>query len=58
MKLACGVLHSHFGLVYLLQVSKIDEEQRCFLQQLGFIEAIFAEKREKKVTILPLLLLG
>ena len=32
MELACQVLNGHFGPVYLLQVSKNDDEERCFLK--------------------------
>ena len=32
MKLACQVLHGHFGPVFLLQVSKNNEQKRCFLK--------------------------
>ena len=32
MKLACKVLHGHLEPVYLLRVSKIDEEKYCFLK--------------------------
>ena len=32
MELACQVLHDHFGPVYLLQVSKNDDEKSCFLK--------------------------
>ena len=32
MELACGVLHGHFGPVYLLQVSKNVDEKRCFFE--------------------------
>ena len=30
--LACSVLNGHFGPVYLLQVSKNDDEEHCFLK--------------------------
>ena len=30
MELGCQVLLGHFGPVYLLQVSKNDDEERCF----------------------------
>ena len=30
MELTCQVLHGHFGPVYLLQVSRNDDEKRCF----------------------------
>ena len=36
-KLACQVLHGHFGPVYLLQVIKNDDEEHCFLKLFGFI---------------------
>ena len=29
-------IHGHFGLVYLLQVSKNDDVENCFLKQFGF----------------------
>ena len=32
MKLGCQVLLGHFGPVYLLQVSKNDDEKRCLLE--------------------------
>ena len=32
MEVACRVLHGHFGPVYVLQVSKNDDEKRCFLK--------------------------
>ena len=32
MELDCCVLHGHFGPVYLLQVSKNDDEKQCFLK--------------------------
>ena len=32
MELASGVLHGHFGPVCSLQVSKNDDEKRCFLK--------------------------
>jgi hypothetical protein len=36
MELACWVLHGHFGNIYLLQVSKNDDEEHCFLRLFGF----------------------
>ena len=36
MDLGCQVLLGRFGPVYLLQVSKNDDEERCFLKQFGF----------------------
>ena len=36
MELVCGVLHGYFGPVYLLQVSKNDDENHCFLKKFGF----------------------
>ena len=36
MKVAYRVLHGHFGPVYLLQLSKNDDEERCFLKLFGF----------------------
>ena len=30
MEPTCQVLHGHFGPVYLLQVSRNDDEKRCF----------------------------
>jgi hypothetical protein len=32
MELACGVLPGHFGPIYLLQVSKNDDEEHYFLK--------------------------
>ena len=32
VELACQALLSHFGPVYLLRVSKNDDEKRCFLK--------------------------
>ena len=41
IKLAFRVLHGHFGPVYLLQVSKKDDEKCCFLKQFGLSISIF-----------------
>ena len=35
MELACGVLRGHFGPVYLIQISKNDDEKCCFLEEFG-----------------------
>ena len=35
MELGCKVLLGHFGPVYLLQVSKNDDEEHCFLSNLA-----------------------
>jgi len=39
MALAYSVLNGHFGPVYLLQVSKNDDEEHCFLKKFGFIKS-------------------
>ena len=51
MKLACQILHGHFGPVYLSQVSKNDDEELCFLKKFGFRGA-FPKPSEKMSALL------
>ena len=44
MELGCQVLLGHFGPAYLLQVSKNDDEECCFLKWFGFIGILGIKK--------------